>query len=833
MPCRRFLWPLLLLLVASPALGQGMGRQFAEPLSWLVLRDRLVLIAPSEPQLERIAVEHNVYLADFEILRDGSIASFLEDTQGMGAMTADDPDESRRSIARTTAIRADIANLDDAMFARIAEVLGESQQTGLGQVKQRRHRDRLRTRSSVAISGGGVPTVEPRDGIDWASLSDSDRHAVAVMLADWEDRYTTQLKAWARAQDKSEVSFMETLAELTAAQKDFSAESPPDAEQIAELINTFRAAQQEAQAALQPHVDRIHNHIMGGMKTLVDLLPPEQRFGTIQAVVPGVWLVNRVPRAVRGARRSGADTDTMIAIDAIDAEWQQDAAAFLIEGMEAKWKDKAAQQNMMMEASEDGGLAFELPKAEYTAAVRTRWETRHEGAIEAIAVLVPEVDREALVDLGTGEEEKASHTVESSTTAMVMGSSGDDDEQNGSIVVSSSVSSDDDPFGGIGNDLLTIPDIDQYVLDGLARDFSLDDAGHAALAALHATHDQQRLAMETERADERRALRKDLGERMKSGDMSQADQMSWGMTLMGPISREGLEPLDAAFFDGVTALTNDPTLVRPWRLARDRELSRLSGGMMSASIERIGVPDNRWKVDLLKLIEASELADADRVTARAAMASWHEDATRMAMDIKDSTDALDEGMLAMMKNVGQGGKMEIDLQAAMEVEKLQRAAAVKREALSALTQQTADAIADTVSDAESFRLMWLEQAFPGIAADDAFSTRYQSAARASGLTDQQRGAIAMLRAEHDEAWWLETEAAVAILTTERAEAKDQTQAFYDAQRIRQEVDRHTFARREAALKQLEKLRGILSEQQLAEVNQLPDPAAPRTMALPF
>ena len=324
-----------------------------------------------------------------------------------------------------------------------------------------------------------------------------------------------------------------------------------------------------------------------------------------------------------------------------------------------------------------------------------------------------------------------------------------------------------------------------------------------------------------------------MREKMQTGDVDQADQMKLGMILMAPISREGLESLDAAFFDGVEDIAGNQTLVQPWRLARVRELARLSGGMMSASIEMIGVPDNRWKVDLLALIERADMADGDRQAARAAMANWHADATSLALDVKASRDALDDGMLAMMKNMGRGGKVEIDVQAAMDVERLQQAAARKRDALSTLTQQTADAIAGAVSDTRAFRLAWLQRAFPDVAADDAFPKRYRTAAATARLSDDQRGAIAMLRAEHDESWWLETEAAIAILTAERAAVEDQTQAFYEAQRLRQEVDRHTFARREAALKRLEQLRGILDEQQLAEAGGLTDPAAPQSMALPF
>jgi hypothetical protein len=109
------------LLTATIALGQGAGKQFPGPLSWPTLRERLLLISPSAAQSERIATEHDAYLVEFEALRSGSIASFLDDTKGLGVLTTTKPEEGRRAIARIKHIRSDIAKLDDALFLQIYE----------------------------------------------------------------------------------------------------------------------------------------------------------------------------------------------------------------------------------------------------------------------------------------------------------------------------------------------------------------------------------------------------------------------------------------------------------------------------------------------------------------------------------------------------------------------------------------------------------------------------------------------------------------------------------------------------------------------------------------
>ncbi|MDP6987567.1 MAG: hypothetical protein QGG74_05940 [Phycisphaerales bacterium] len=820
-----------LLLTTMAAIAQGMGRQFAEPISWPTLRDQLVLIAPSDAQLDRIASEHDAYLADFTTLRDGDIAAFLNDTKGMGGMMLGAPDEGRRAVAKVAGIRRKIADLDDAMFARIAAILGETQQAGLDRVKGRRQRDRLRARRSLGTMGGSVSKIEPRDAIDWASLSDADRPAIEATLHDWEDGYTSRLKSWATANDLALVDFIAAIGELMAQQSSFSEESPPEPEEMAELVNSFQRAQKKVQASVRPQVNQLQNHISGGLKSLAEMLPAEQRFVAIRTMIPTSGLQNRVSKVIRGARRAGVDEATMGEIERIEAEWEIDAVPMMIESMSAGWKDDAARDEMVMEATADGSMAFDLPTREHSQTLRTRWNARHAAAIDDIAALVPEVDKKSLVAMGQGKEREESHSVESSTT-VIIGSSGDEEE--GAVVVSSSVSSGRDPFSGLDRGLTTIPSIQQFVLDGLARDLRLDDAGRSSLEALHADHESARMTMETERGAERRAMRKEMSEAFARGETpDQATQMKLGLLMMQPISREGLDDLDAAFFAGVAELTDDPDLVEPWRLSRIRELSVLAGGMMSASAELIGVPDNRWKVDLFTMIERSDMNEPDRLAASAVLEDWHATATTLSEELKQDRDALDAGMHAMMKTAESGGKVEIDLTAAMEIEKLQQEASKKRNALSQLTQRTADAIAEAVADSNHFHLIWVDQAFPSIAGTDAFSERYRDAAKSDGLTDEQRGAIAMLAAEHNEAWWLETEAAIAIVAAEREQTRDQGQAFYEAQQIKQEIDRHIFARREAGLKRLEQLRTILTDQQLAAAAGLADPAPPQTLALPF
>ena len=830
------------LLTATISLGQGAGKQFPGPLSWPTLRERLLLISPSAAQSERIATEHDAYLVEFEALRAESIASFLDDTKGLGVLTTTKPEEGRRAIARIKNIRSDIAKLDDALFLQLAGILAESQQDGLERIKQRRERDRLQTRASTMITGGNFQAVEPREAIDWAALSQVDRDVIENMLAVWENKYTNQIQAWSRSQDHALIAFVEILSELNAKQAEFSPESPPNSEEIAELIGMFQAAQKSVQEQVAPDVRRIQKHIIGGFRSLATLLPEDQRYEVVRALATDVWLINSIPKAERGARRSGLDDATTEALTQIVLAWEDDAVNLLIEAVEAKWRDSQAREQAAIEPNEDGSISIAVPTAEQVDAVRARWDIKHDATLRAIASLVPSSDADSLIADGSDNDDaphRKQNEVMVGTTVMIQ-SDGDGTEDEGSAVIISGSVSENQGGGleGAKQALLSIPPLKRQMLDSITRDLQLDEVGLAELNALYESHEATRLAMETERATERRkiaeAAKKEIGE---NGQRDQAAMMRLGMLMMEPISRDGLDELDATFFNGVNVLAvnlgKDPVLVvQPWRLSRTRSLSSGGGGMLTGSLDMIGPPDDRWKADLFEVVESADLTDADRAAAHNAMQDWHAAATTGMADVKKSRDDLNEGMQAMMS--GGDGAVSIDMEAAMEVEKLQQTMKQSRETLATLSQQTVDLIAEAIADSPRFRREWFAAAFPRVAQSDRFLKLYLLASKASELSDDQRAAIAMLRAEHDEHWWANTEEAVAVMTTaEKATSSNPQDAFYRSQRLRQEVDRHTFARREAALKRLEKLRSILNEQQIAAAGGLEDPAAPQKLELPF
>ncbi len=825
---------LALTLTASLATAQSMFNQFVDPVTWPQLKDRLVLISPSDSQMDRIAVEHDAYLASFESLRAGDIATYLEDTKGFGPLTADDADDGRRAAARASAIRADIAKIDEAFYDRVAALLGEGQHAGLDRLRQRRERDRLRLRSSALVVGIQAPTHEPGDAVSWGELTENDRKDLEHTVAAWEDRYTRLLKGWASASDRSQVTFIEVIAQLNARQKDFSPEHPPTPEEIQGLMSLFQSAQKEVLGQLTPHIDRIQDHIVAGTTKMADRMPLTLQFDFVRAATSGSYLPNRVSAWVEAARRRDVDASTIAQLQHIREAWEMDAVPLMIESLEATWADESAAQLAMQQTTESGNIAIEIPTAEHVRALRERWTARHDEALADMQRLIPEQLAADLKDDADNAAVDGDHTTSHSSTMVVVAGGSDETDGDGAVVVSSSVSTSDGDWPDQFDHLMTIPRIRDETIEGISRDLSLSEAAQIQLRSLHTEHEAARLAMETARTGERRSEQARMKAAMEGeSEPSQAMMMDMALIMMQPISREGLDELDAAFFRGVGELTENPDGLEPWRLARVRELATGGGGMMSASLGAIGVPDHRWSADLFTLVEACDLTDQDRAAALAAMEAWHHAATDAILNIRDAEDRLEEGMRAMMNMSEGSGKVEIDVQAAMKVEQLNAEVQKEHLGLSELTQATMDAMAAQVSDAHTLRRAWLKAAFPDIASVDAFLKLYARAADTADLTDDQRAAIAMLQAEHVESWWDATEEAVAILSVDRAPPANQQEAFFEGQRIRQEVDRHTFARREAALKRIEHLRTILNHVQLTAADGLADPPEAQGLAMPF
>ena len=804
-------------------------------MSWATLKEQFEPMSPSEAQWEHIAAAHDAYLSGWETLRDEKIEPFIEDSKGDMGLGIGDPENTRRRLSQGQAIRRQIAGVDDAMFAAIATTIGDSQKYELDRLQQRRQRDRARATSGV-LFGLGAPDIEPRDGIRWSTLNDAQRSSVEATLDPWEDRYTTLLEQWSDANVRAMKIFSESVSELSEAQSKFDLENPPSPEEMNRFIEIFQGAKQNGQRITSGPMEHIQTHILKGLNDLSGEIPVDQRLEMLKEVANLYSVRDRVPRAAKAARTYELSDSQAVELNEIVLQWQEDATPLALSLLEARWKDRDLQRQQMMTAV-DGSMEIKVGQPEFGAKARGDWDNRQNKSIDAIMGMIPEEHRKTINGnlAHSMVDPDPPPLTESSTSVVVMGSTADiGDDGGGSVTISASVSSTDDPFSGIGGDLKTIPGIPTTTMKGLARDLQLDDSQTVSLNAIYQTHEDARLGIQQERVAERDKIKEELAKDMQAGKTpDQAAMMRLGMMMMQPISDEGLSELDATFFEDVQSLTDDRKTVSMWRMARERQLSQRGGGMLSMSLDMIGIPDDRWRVDLLEVIESADLSEPDRLASRAAIENWHAPATKSLLELQDLQQKVEEGMQAMLGDPVDGGALQVDMVAAMEVEKTTQLVTAKREKLTDLTQATIDSVLEQVNDRYALQQAWTKDAFPALAGEDQFEQLYENAMSTTDLSDDQRATIAEMRLSHREAWWNDTETIIAVITAAPPADGTSEEAFVEGQRVRQTVDTKSFARREAALKRAEKLRKVLTDTQLSNAGGLPDPPKGRQMSLPF
>lgn len=838
---RHLLSIVAVLAVTGLAPGQGSGREFADPMGWQTLRDRLVLIAPSPAQLEQMAIVHSQYLANMESLRAGTLAAYLDETKGVGAFGTSDPNKASRIEAKAKQIRREIAAQDDALFANLSAIGGAAQQHGLDRAHQRRTRDRLRLRKSGLFYFGGdsaaTLAIEPRDIIDWASLDNDTAAVLDADLTAWEDHYTALLTQHAAGARKGLVSITKALSTIRSFEPDTSESQQPSAEDIQSIMGVYQDAQQQAVEFTRPIAARIKNHGLNGLNGFAGTLPPAEGLELVKTSLPRSRMHDGVARVARALQEADLTAEQSAAVADILQRWHKDAITLILDHQRAAWLDDEENSMQFIQAVGDG---IQIPGQHATNAsgIRMAWNTRHNFTLDALKSITPDsvsTDFDRAYASTGHRDARPPHTTSSSSVMIVGSTSGSDDGgHQGSIVVSSYISADDGFASGLLGRGQTLPAITQRTAETLSDDLALSDDHHERLMQLQLAHDKARSAIEATQLTKRQARKDEAKAKVESGEP--IDQMQLAMIFMEPISTEGLDELDVAFFDGAEQLTQQPERVDPWRKARQRQRLLGGGGMLSASMSIMDVPDDRWKVDLLDLVESCDLPAHDHRAARAALSTWHDAATALVKEYAALQGQVDDAMQKMMtRSTGEpGGAIEIDISAAMEVESRRGKMIARRTALAELNQDTLDAILDATNGSASIRRGWLMAAFPSIAKEDAFIEVYSRALSLESLTDEQRLTIGVSQLEHEAQWWKAAEGMVAaIIDAGKSTESDSEQAFYASQRTRQELDSMAFSRRETAVKRLESLRSVLSEAQLARASGLQDPAEPRQLAFPF
>ncbi|MCH2136129.1 MAG: hypothetical protein MK101_06050, partial [Phycisphaerales bacterium] len=477
-------------------------------------------------------------------------------------------------------------------------------------------------------------------------------------------------------------------------------------------------------------------------------------------------------------------------------------------------------------------MSFALSEA--SAEGENPWMARHEGMQAARKPLQDRVTRarRELVALGGDSSPRPVRDIDHANIgefgdieASIVAIEGDLGDTESAVISSSFAISGDAAmslgghFGGV-HGYTPLP---HTLRTRLVRDLELDAAGQATLDALIADHAQSLQDSRRQNTDE-------------------ANEPAGVHRVFISVSnnKEGIEATtaaDDAFFSQV-ALLGDAQAIEPHQQARQRSLQMSGGGMFT-----IGMTSGQvYRADPTEALEQAGIDDHLVTEALRSMGDWHASATALAETYNKANRAHDEIMHAQMQSAfedaeGGGGVANIsfDLTGGSGLDEAMATAEKAKRALAQANDRGFELAKASLPEmaAQALERSWLQAAWPSIIGKgDPIQSSFDAVMALEDLTDSQRGAIAMLRVQHDGAWWA---ASKSIIDGQRdlpdismMHQVDDHQQALDAwgalQRAQEETQLQKFRRREAVLKVLAQLRSELTPEQLQQVGGLPDPS---------
>jgi len=808
--------------LTAPAVGQGVDRHFAEPMSWATLRDRLDRLSPAEAQWTDLQAAHDTYLLEMNELRTGRIARWLDAHGMIDLKLVGNPDDVEDANREKAVIRGQLSSIDDDFFARAAGVLGDDQQTALERLRLRRERDRLHL--GHHLSSGVL--LELADHIDPTLLTPEIRR----VLFDWEDRRTDLLKQVMAARSQQQEKMAEVMAlvlEIQDASSDLEARTRSVDHQGRALIQEeVSAGMLEVREQAQAVQGQVRTHAWQGTRALAELLPTEEahrlRLASISSL--GIHVAEQHQNQLRRSGLTAEDPEVSALLEA----YRNDMAPLA--------NAAAAKANSL---PEPWSIAFSMVQGEADP-----WQIHHDGIVAAAKPMNDRATRLA-EDLGrlvgteiaadtSGRKPSAGESpfsTSSSASIVIMATDDSPAGADGGVVMSTTFELDGDDLGmGAGMNMASMlgyTPLPSHLRDRLTRDLSLNADGLSTLDRAMAKHAELLLAEQT------KAM-----ESLQSGHGG-AQMLIAGIGSPSN-SKATVEQADAEFFEAIEQL-GDPVAVEPHRLARVRARAT-GGGGMSMMISFGGSGSSAHKADPTEALEQAGLAD-DQITANLrALGNWHASATAAAENLGDAQRRQSEALMAMSQiHFGESSEVATSTTDSPSTEtgltEVTGRTSAAQQKLGALYQDGLEQILANLSEADGVlvRRQWLHDAYSGVIGwGDPLGKSFRSAFKVNDLSDAQRAAIMQLQMEHEEAWWTDSEAIIATMPDGGSMADliggsgdDMENSMAAIQRANQELERQNFVRREASLKRLVTLRDLLTEQQLQQADGLPDPQQPR------
>jgi len=288
------LLPLLaIVLVAAErsVRGQGTDGAIPDPITTAELglyADRLGL---SEQQRAAIDRMHERYSDEFRALRDGDIQQFLEDSRRMFTTFMFNPDtaEAERMLGQYTRLDAQVKMVDDRFFNEVQSVLTREQSQAIERVRQMRERLRYRAGVNriVSFANPGV-SVDVSAVVQGLNFPDDILRRIDSTVHDYEMQVTARLRRFNDATGKMMVGMVAAMEEMMGG---VDVRQNPR-----QLMARFEELQEVMSDVARPALNEAWEVVQTNRRTvrsLIDILPQDQgrqlEYAFLRAAYPQVF----------------------------------------------------------------------------------------------------------------------------------------------------------------------------------------------------------------------------------------------------------------------------------------------------------------------------------------------------------------------------------------------------------------------------------------------------------------------------------------------------------------------------------------------------------------
>lgn len=840
---------LALLCTTTVCPAQGTSGIFPEPMNWQAFQELTQPLALSADQLEAMEPVHEQYLREMMTLRDGAIGTFIEEEGAFQTPNADlDAEQAEERADDFRSIHRRLAAIERSFFDGIAPGLGPGQLERLQVVRDWRQRQRLLESNwpwvRFAPSMDRI-RLELRPLIVWDRLDADSTLAINRELATWEQLRTRlaqqlfehRLKGWVR-----ERALDRELGPIRMG--DF--ENDPDGawqQYRDEQLRRHRLAYEQALKT----TNRLRDHTRSGVETISSRLPERSS----RDLAWSYWK--------KAYGRGGGMDFRRVLSKSIEEPPADDVDVAALEALLAE--HDAAMRPLMKEISrlvdEDDdvrGATFfysvdeteESPLGAAHLAMRKRNIATARRLQGILGGHMPEGISRWLAML---DEEDASESTTPPTDAGV------------SVVIA--VETDEGMFaedeavfmgttaGGM-NDMMEMfgsaPDpLSGDELELLIADLRIDEDGRGVVDVLFETYLRNAGELRANfRTSQQQAMMRMAAGAERDGGMA-ADpavimDFDRQMKQLVEDARTGMKQLDDQLFDDLVLAierAEDQVILDWYRMSRERE--RTGGGsMMSNVMGRMEGGMNRgWTVNVFKLVAGIELEPDERRRVLEALADWHRPATELVRRnaaLDDSVAGFMNQMMVAQSDGFDDAGMEriralVDEMTAVQEEQQQ----VKQDLLDR-NRAGVGAMIDVLSNEDGIRLRnaFRMVSFPAVYEDPhAMTDALLAASRLEGLDDEARGAIYELQQEYDARYGTFCEQIVEVF--ERMPplrtAGFSMEHMEERETDRREADRIRFERDDYSDKTRDRLRNLLTAEQVTAIGGL-EPATRTTVQWP-